>query len=215
VLWKSIENSQNPTDFQAYLTQYPNGTFAALVKARLSEIESRKAQQQAADQAALKGSALAGAQPAVSNGKTGVHLATGEVVKVKGGGKKEVFADVWLETFQGKNAISFPSIFFCRGALVFGQVDYCADGKIYVTDQSVAFQRKDGRVEFLSSRSETVIKSEGGREGDTYSIYDKEGRRYRFGEQKFDSPFVSYLQTAITAFPAAYKQLQLLAAKNE
>lgn len=39
VLWKSIENSTNPADFQSYLSQYPNGTFAVLAKNHLIQIE--------------------------------------------------------------------------------------------------------------------------------------------------------------------------------
>jgi tetratricopeptide (TPR) repeat protein len=37
VLWKTIENSNNPNDFDAYLKQYPNGAFAPLATARLRE----------------------------------------------------------------------------------------------------------------------------------------------------------------------------------
>jgi formylglycine-generating enzyme required for sulfatase activity len=34
VFWQSIASSSNPADYQAYLSQYPNGRFAALAKAR-------------------------------------------------------------------------------------------------------------------------------------------------------------------------------------
>jgi tetratricopeptide (TPR) repeat protein len=37
VLWKSIENSNNPDDFNAYLEQYPNGTFAGLATQHLEK----------------------------------------------------------------------------------------------------------------------------------------------------------------------------------
>ena len=36
VLWKTIENSPNPNDLQAYLQQYPNGAFAVLALRRLA-----------------------------------------------------------------------------------------------------------------------------------------------------------------------------------
>jgi hypothetical protein len=36
-LWKTIENSNNPDDFDAYLKQYPNGAFAPLANARLEK----------------------------------------------------------------------------------------------------------------------------------------------------------------------------------
>jgi len=38
VFWQSIQNSQNQADFQAYLDQYPRGSFAALAKNRLARL---------------------------------------------------------------------------------------------------------------------------------------------------------------------------------
>ena len=50
VLWKSIESSTNPTDFEAYLHQYPEGVFAELAKSRLSALQQRqKAERSKAD----------------------------------------------------------------------------------------------------------------------------------------------------------------------
>ena len=204
VLWKSIENSTNPSDFSAYLKQYPQGAFAVLATSRLNQTEQRTAQQQqqqAAQQTtALQNSGLAGATATVSNGKTIVHLSTG---------------DVWLDTFEGQEALSFPADFYCRSVGVLGQVGYCASGRIYVTNQQVAFQASDGKTELLSQRSATLIKSEGGREGDTFSIYDGQGKRHRYGTDKFDSPLVVFLQTAMREFPAAYKQVEHLAAREQ
>jgi type II secretory pathway component HofQ len=37
VLWKSIENSRSPADFQTYLDQYPQGAFVALAQRHLTE----------------------------------------------------------------------------------------------------------------------------------------------------------------------------------
>jgi hypothetical protein len=37
VLWKTIENSPNPADFQSYLDQYPHGAFAVLAQRHLDE----------------------------------------------------------------------------------------------------------------------------------------------------------------------------------
>ena len=34
VLWKSIESANSPADFQAYLSQYPDGAFTVLAKQR-------------------------------------------------------------------------------------------------------------------------------------------------------------------------------------
>ncbi|WP_052700470.1 SUMF1/EgtB/PvdO family nonheme iron enzyme [Methylocucumis oryzae] len=36
VYWNSIKDSDNPADFQAYLSQYPNGTFTRLARNRLA-----------------------------------------------------------------------------------------------------------------------------------------------------------------------------------
>jgi tetratricopeptide (TPR) repeat protein len=37
VLWKTIENSNNPSDFQTYIDQYPHGAFVALAQRHLVE----------------------------------------------------------------------------------------------------------------------------------------------------------------------------------
>jgi tetratricopeptide (TPR) repeat protein len=42
VLWKSIENSSQTNDFQAYLTQYPNGTFVALATSRIDRLKQQE-----------------------------------------------------------------------------------------------------------------------------------------------------------------------------
>jgi hypothetical protein len=40
VLWKSIENSKNPADFQGYLDAYPHGIYAPLARRHLSTLGS-------------------------------------------------------------------------------------------------------------------------------------------------------------------------------
>ena len=57
VLWKTIENSSNPHDFEAYLKQYPNGAFVALAKTRLEDAEraSERAQEEAVAKAKQAG----------------------------------------------------------------------------------------------------------------------------------------------------------------
>jgi hypothetical protein len=39
--WESIKDSRDPADFQAYLEQYPGGTFAALARNRLAALQSQ------------------------------------------------------------------------------------------------------------------------------------------------------------------------------
>jgi tetratricopeptide (TPR) repeat protein len=41
VLWKTIESSSHPSDFQAYLSQYPNGAFVSLATQHLQEVAAR------------------------------------------------------------------------------------------------------------------------------------------------------------------------------
>jgi tetratricopeptide (TPR) repeat protein len=43
VLWKTIENSENSSDYQAYLNQYPSGAFAVLANTRLRQLASKPA----------------------------------------------------------------------------------------------------------------------------------------------------------------------------
>lgn len=46
VLWKTIQNSTNPSDFQAYLQQYPNGAFASLARNSLTKLQMNQAAEQ-------------------------------------------------------------------------------------------------------------------------------------------------------------------------
>ncbi len=43
VFWQSIQNSNSPAQFQAYLDQYPDGTFAPLARARIEELKAKPA----------------------------------------------------------------------------------------------------------------------------------------------------------------------------
>ncbi len=46
--FQAIQSSENKADFEAYLAQYPNGTFASLAKARISAIDEKQRQRLAA-----------------------------------------------------------------------------------------------------------------------------------------------------------------------
>jgi hypothetical protein len=41
--WESVRNSANPAELQAYIDQYPNGTFVVLAKSRLAALERKPA----------------------------------------------------------------------------------------------------------------------------------------------------------------------------
>jgi peptidoglycan hydrolase-like protein with peptidoglycan-binding domain len=44
VFWQSIQNSSNQNDYQAYLDQYPNGTFTGLARSRIAELKAKPAE---------------------------------------------------------------------------------------------------------------------------------------------------------------------------
>jgi len=54
VLWKTIENSSNPDDFEAYLRQYPSGAFAGLARDRLEKANTLRQMQEARAEMARK-----------------------------------------------------------------------------------------------------------------------------------------------------------------
>ena len=47
--WESIKNSKDPADFQAYLTQFPSGTFTALARNNIQRLKSATEEQKAPD----------------------------------------------------------------------------------------------------------------------------------------------------------------------
>jgi hypothetical protein len=158
---------------------------------------------------------LAGAVVGMQRGKTTLELKTGNFLKMKHGETKELVWSASLDTYEGQKAISFPAAYFTRSALLYGQVGYSSSGQIYVTDSSIVYQTDKGKVVYSCSRSADVLKEEGGREGDTFSLYDAQGNRYRFGTAKFSSPFMKFFQTAIADFPGAYNQVLQLAAASK
>jgi type II secretory pathway component HofQ len=70
VLWKSIENSRNPADFQTYLGQYPQGAFVALAQRHLAEALAQRTE----DMQNATANASAGAEPA--DASTGGEILT-------------------------------------------------------------------------------------------------------------------------------------------
>lgn len=93
------------------------------------EIKEKNAQQQAAVPVAEpRNSGAAGAGNEVKNENTLVSSATESAAKSKGGGQAEGLRHITPETFQGQEAISFRAEYFCRDALLVGQVGYCGFG---------------------------------------------------------------------------------------
>ena len=53
-LWDTIKGSTSASDYQVYLQQYPNGTYAALAKARIAEVQRKAAEETARKEAERK-----------------------------------------------------------------------------------------------------------------------------------------------------------------
>lgn len=68
VFWESIKGSPDPADFDAYLAQYPQGTFAPLAKNRIAALKSAAtlASEQPASSGAAKTAAPGGRQISIS-----------------------------------------------------------------------------------------------------------------------------------------------------
>ena len=49
VFWESIKNSKDPADFQAYLTEFPSGTFTALARNNIERLKSATEEQKVPD----------------------------------------------------------------------------------------------------------------------------------------------------------------------
>ena len=60
LFWQSIMNSTNPADFEAYLSQFPNGVFRVLAQNRLATFRSPGSDSRASTGARVAGTALPG-----------------------------------------------------------------------------------------------------------------------------------------------------------
>jgi hypothetical protein len=157
------------------------------------------------------------------DGQKLLYRSGGEAAPVEKGDYLEDALLVGFGTFKGQDALTFPAGSYCTSLV--GGVNSCGDGLIYITAESVAFVTDKGKSEFVSNRSATTVKNEGGA-GDSYSIYDDQHKRHRFGMPappvdevvggpKFGSPYVTFLQAAIASFPQAYAAVQRLAAGQQ
>ena len=63
VFWESIKDSASPAPFEAYLAQFPDGTFASLARLRLQELAAKPAESAAEQVAALPPAASAEPAP--------------------------------------------------------------------------------------------------------------------------------------------------------
>jgi len=78
VLWKSIENSTNPEDFQTYLSQYPQGAFVELAKRHLADLAQQQIQDQKLRDQAAEAAREAGTTFYVQNVQGGAWCINGQ-----------------------------------------------------------------------------------------------------------------------------------------
>ncbi len=143
-----------------------------------------------------------------------VSLKTGLQIHPKHGTPTDMLATATLETYDGAPAIAFPMTYEARDPLTFGQVGPCASGTFHVTSEAVTYiadtsfgAECPAGLLFTLSRNTTNLVKEGGREGDSFSLYVSK-KRYRFAGAKFDSDFLILFRQAISDFPGAYARVQ-------
>ena len=95
LFWQSVMNSTNPAEFEAYLSQFPNGVFSALAGARLAALQSPAgAAAVAGTRVGGAGSPVPGARvPAASSRPVVAGAAPGSVAGDARPGPGEVFRD--------------------------------------------------------------------------------------------------------------------------
>ena len=64
VFWQSVADSTNPAEYEAYLSQFPNGVFSALARARLAALRTP-----AGTSSAVDGTRVVGTGPATSDSR--------------------------------------------------------------------------------------------------------------------------------------------------
>jgi len=123
-------------------------------------------------------------------------------------------ARVTVVNVNGEVFLRFPTInYYSRVATILGQVGQSGSGNLSVSQNLVTFDGegdgvyKHGHIGLSALRSRTTFKIEGGRQGDTFSLYFN-GSRERFGEWKPDSALALLLRKAIEDFPSALAEAQ-------
>jgi eukaryotic-like serine/threonine-protein kinase len=210
LLWASVEKSSRVSDYEVYLKQYPQGIFTALARRRLAELTPAPppAAAAAAPAPAAKPTSMAGlsGEPVLEDGKRVLRVTTGGVSKEG----VTYTTDVSVENIGGQTALLFPATYYTRQKMLYGQVGWDSSGDLVVTETTIGYRSREGKVAFTAPRTEVLLKSEGGRAGDTLSIYVN-GDRYRFGAGTALSGFVQLLRRSVDDFPTvlAFVQQQL------
>ena len=138
LFWQSIENSQNPASFEAYLFQYPKGAFAALAKVKIGELRQTKTARlsppgftvEAMDETlvALR-SANVRERPTASSAKVAT-LKSGSAVEVTG--KTQFEGKSWYRiAMSGRSAYVFGSLLGEKATPAVGVYPPLAPGKTF------------------------------------------------------------------------------------
>ena len=138
VFWQSIEDSQNPASFEAYLSQFPKGAFASLAKVKIGELRQNKTASlsppsftvEAIDETlvALR-SANVRERPTVSSSKLAT-LKPGSTVEVTG--KPQFEGKDWYRiAHSGRAAYVFGSLLGEKATPAVGVYPSLAPGKTF------------------------------------------------------------------------------------
>ncbi|MEC8726525.1 MAG: SUMF1/EgtB/PvdO family nonheme iron enzyme, partial [Pseudomonadota bacterium] len=138
VFWQSIANSDRAGDYQAYLSQYPSGAFAALARSRLTALKETKTANlsppsftvEAMDETlvALR-SANVRERPTVSSSKLAT-LKPGSAVEVTG--KTQFEGKSWYQiAMSGRSAYVFGSLLGEKATPAVGVYPSLAPGKTF------------------------------------------------------------------------------------
>ncbi|MBI3708153.1 MAG: adenylate/guanylate cyclase domain-containing protein [Proteobacteria bacterium] len=100
--WESVRSSNEPAEIQAYLSQYPNGAFSALARARLDGITAAEAKRAEADRQAAEAKANAEANLAAAKARAEAEAAAARAKAVADAGAAKAVADAAARAVMAK-----------------------------------------------------------------------------------------------------------------
>jgi serine/threonine-protein kinase len=149
---------------------------------------------------------------AIEKGRPVLRVTTGEIQRKRGVPDTEVVTDVSFDRIGSDPAIAFPADYYTRQGGLLGQVGWQDRGVVLISERTVAFRGETGKVAFTAPRSAISVKMEGGRSGDTFSLYVNQ-ERYRFsgslGPINAISGYMLLMQKALEDFAAAFEFVRL------
>jgi len=132
---------------------------------------------------------------------------TGLTAKAKGGPPSSLTKRVQLQSVDGVMTLTFSAIHYCRPESC-DPANAVVPGTISITEKSVFFTPYGKDAETHGLVPGTTMKDQRTKKGDTYSLFNEKRECDRFGNEAYDSAFLTFMRLALTDFPAAVKQLQ-------